>query len=90
MEIGLPSEGIEVRETTDGDFVVTHKGKSYPVKRDTLASNEVLYLGYMAVMHNIKVVNGESLVGSQKAYIYHNAEDANELCLNVRKKEPLR
>lgn len=82
-----PSTGLDIRETASGDYIITHQGKHYPVKREVLDSNDLAYLGYLVVMQNLGTNNQEKVEGSRRAYIYHNAEDANETCLDANEKE---
>jgi hypothetical protein len=75
----LPSEGTEVKETANGDYIITHKGKHYPIKRENIDMYGIAYLGYLIMSQNATVT--QEVEGPRIAYIYHNAEDANETCL---------
>lgn len=82
-----PSEGTDVRVTACGDYIVTHGGRHYPVKKEALTCEQLAYLGHLVIMQNLYVANEEEVEGSRIAHIYHNAEDANETCLGRIEKE---
>jgi hypothetical protein len=86
----LASPGIDIQETVTGDYLITHLGKQYPVERAALVGSDIAYLGYLMFMQSMRGSCEEKVEYSRKAYIYHNAYEANETCLdgNETEKKP--